>query len=109
MEPASTTKVAEEAAKALGITQLVAAIYQDVLQSAARQIGQNLVPVAKAVEVAISPISATVWCYEQIKDCLKAKVTARLATKPAQEIKPPSTVIAGPVIMGMAFAAEEPH
>jgi hypothetical protein len=109
MDPTSATKVAEEAAKALGIVQLVPKIYEDVLQPAARQMGQNLVPVAKAVNIALMPLRLTVWGYEKIEDFLKAKVTARLAGKPAEEIKQPSTVIAGPVMMGMAFAAEAPH
>jgi hypothetical protein len=109
MEPGSKMKVVIEALTALGIVQLTPKIYEDVLQPAAREVGQNLVPVAKAVKVALAPLRATVWGYDQIEDFLKAKIAARLANKPAEEIKCPSTVIAGPVIMGMAFAADEPH
>jgi len=109
MEPTSQLKIAEEAAKELGITQLVPAVYQDVLQPAAKEAGQQLVTVAKAVGVALAPLQVAVWGYQAIKDYLGPKVTARLAKKPAEEIKAPDRIIAGPVVMGMAFAAEAPH
>jgi hypothetical protein len=108
MEP-TTAKVATEAAKELGITQLVPAIYQDLLQPAVKETGQRFVVVARAVAIGLAPLEGAVWGYQQIKDYLSAAVAARLANKPAEEIKPPDRVIAGPVVMSMAFAAEAPH
>ena len=64
VEPNSTLKVAELAAKELGITQLVPAIYQDLLQPAAREVGQQFVVVAKAVGVALAPLHVTVWGFD---------------------------------------------
>src|SRR5687767_11620318 len=98
-----------QAAKELGITELVPAIYHDLLQPAAKEAGQQLVVVSKAVGIALAPLSATVWGYDRIRDYLSAKVAAKLATKPAEQIKSPDPVVAGPLIMGMAFASEAPH
>ena len=52
---------AEQAAEALGITQLVPTIYRDLLQPAAREAGQQLVVVARAVAIALAPLKAAVW------------------------------------------------
>ena len=71
--------------------------------------GKNILLVARAVSLGLSPLNATVWGFEQIGDFLKAKITAKLAGKPPEEIQVPARVIAGPVVMGMVFAAEEPH
>ena len=109
MPPPEPTSIAEQAAKALGITQLVPTLYQDLLQPAAREAGQRLVVVAEAVGIALSPLEAAVWGYQRIKDYLSAKVAAKLADKPPGEIISPDLVIAGPVIMSMIFAAEAPH
>lgn len=109
MTGAEQTSVAEQAAKALGITQLVPAIYQDLLQPAAQEAGQRLVVVARAVSIALAPLEAMVWGYERIRDYLSAAVAVRLSTKSPKEIRSPDPIIAGPVILNMAFAAEEPH
>jgi hypothetical protein len=99
--------VTKEAAKALGV--LVPEIYHDLLQPAAQEMGQKFIIVAKSVGVALAPLEASVWGYERIKEYLSAKVAAKLADKPPEEIKSPPTIIAGPVVMGMVFAAQEPH
>jgi Abortive infection alpha len=109
MNDPNSIQLAIEAAKELGLAQLVPTVYQDVLQPAAQETGKNLLVVAKAVGVAISPLKATVWGYEQASDYLKAQITAKLAHKPASEIRTPDPVVAGPVVMGMAFASEAPH
>jgi hypothetical protein len=57
----------------------------------------------------LAPLEASVWGYERIKEYLSAKVAAKLACKPPEEIKSPPTIIAGPVVMGMIFATQEPH
>lgn len=109
MEPTKEANIAEQAAKALGISQLAPALYQDLLQPAARETGQNLLAVAKAVSLALAPLKGIVWGYERIRDDLFARVAAKLSCKPAGEIRSPDPVVAGPVMMGIAFAAEAPH
>jgi hypothetical protein len=106
-EPAK--EIVQEAAKSLGVGQLLPELYHDLLQPAVRETGQNLVPVAKAVGIAIVPLKAAVWGFDKVRDYLSVKVAARLATKAAGEIKTPNPIIAGPVIMGMAFTSEAPH
>jgi hypothetical protein len=102
-------RIAEEAAKALGITQLMPTIYKDLLQPAAKETGQHLVVVAQAVGIALAPFETAVWGYQRIKDYLSAKVAAKLADTPPAEIISPDPVIAGPVMMSMVFAVEAPH
>jgi hypothetical protein len=100
---------AEEAAQALGITQLVPAIYRDLLQPAARETGQRLVVVARAVGIALAPLEVAVWGYERIREYLAAAVAAKLAAKAPEEIRSPDLTIAGPAVLNMAFTAEAPH
>lgn len=109
MQTPEQPDIAAQAAKALGITQLVPAVYQDLLQPAAKEAGQQLVVVAKAVGIALLPLKTAVWGYERIQDYLSAKVAAKLADKPSHEIISPDAVIAGPVIMNMVFTADAPH
>ncbi|MEA2561491.1 MAG: hypothetical protein QOH06_2995 [Acidobacteriota bacterium] len=101
--------VAEQAAKALGIKELVPAIYQDLLQPAAREAGQRLVVVTQAVGIALAPIELAVWGYNRIRDYLSAAVAVKLAKKPPEEIRSPDLIIAGPAIQNMIFALEADH
>ena len=48
-------------------------IYQDVVQPAAKEIGQALQTVAKTVHIALAPVSALVWGYDKIKDFVSQK------------------------------------
>lgn len=109
MEPDHAAKIAEEAAKALGLEKLAPTIYKDVLQPAAKETGRQLVVVAKAVGVALAPLQIAVWGFDQVRDYLLPRLSARFANKPAEEIQKPNPLIAGPVVMGMAFASEAPH
>ena len=43
-------------------------VYQDLAQPAAQEIGKALQTVAKTVHIALAPVSAMVWGYDQIKD-----------------------------------------
>ena len=70
MEPTKEANIAEQAVKALGITQLAPALYQDLLQPAARETGRNLLVVAKAVSLALAPLKGIVYGYERIRDDL---------------------------------------
>jgi hypothetical protein len=101
--------IAEQAAKALGIKELVPTIYQDLLQPAAQEMGQHLVVVARAVGIAFAPLKAVVWGYDRISDYASAAVAVKLATKPPGEIRSPDPIIAGPAIQNMVFAAEAHH
>jgi hypothetical protein len=63
--------------------------------------------VAKAITMALSPLSAAVWGYEQFCDWLQASLTARMAgTTPGQVISPPGHV-AGPLLLHLRFLQSE--
>ncbi len=103
------SSIVDQAAKALGITQLVPTIYQDLLQPVAREAGQRLVVVARAVGIALAPLDAAVWGYERIRDYLAVAVAVKLVNKPPEEVRSPDPIIAGPAILNMIFTAEAPH
>lgn len=97
-----------EAAKALGLGELVPEIYHDMLQPAVRQIGEGLSTIAKAVKIALAPVEAGVWGYEQIREWLSVRVTRILSDRKAKKIEPPPLSIAGPLILQLIFAKNEP-
>lgn len=78
-------------------------VYQDALQPAAQEIGKALQTVAKTVHVALAPVSALVWGYEQIKDFVSVKVADRLKNVPPENIVTPKPNVAGPALVSNAF------
>jgi hypothetical protein len=101
-------KTLSDTAKALGIGPLLPAIYGDLLSPAARELGGGLATVAKAVKISLAPLEATIWGYERIREWLSLRVTSILAERRTAEIQPPPLSLAGPLIVQMLFAAEEP-
>jgi len=53
-------------------------VYQDIAQPAAQEVGKALQTVAKTVHIALAPVSALVWGYDQIKEFVSTKVSDRL-------------------------------
>jgi len=97
-----------EAARALGLGELAPEIYHDMLQPAVRHIGDGLATVAKAVRISLAPLEAGVWGYEQIREWLSIRVTRILADRKAKKIETPPLSIAGPLILQLTFAKNEP-
>ena len=97
-----------DAAKALGLGELVSEVYIDMLQPAARQIGDGLATIAKAVRISLAPLEAGVWGYEQIKEWLSLRVTRILADRNTKRIETPPLSIAGPLVLQLFFAKNEP-
>lgn len=91
------------------VTGLVQAIpvYQDTLQPAAKQVGYSLETVAKAVNIALAPIKAIVWGYEQIEEFVTRRVSEKLRNVPQGNITTPSPQIAGPAIEALRFAGHD--
>ena len=58
-------KIISETAKQLGLKYLAPEIYKDLLQPAVREVGNELVKVAKAVCIATAPLELTVWGYNK--------------------------------------------
>jgi hypothetical protein len=100
-------KVKDTAEIVKGIVEHVP-VYQDLVQPAAKELGTALQTVAKTVHIALAPVSALVWGYEQIKEWVQQTVTEKLKDVPPDEIVPPRVAVAGPTIEALRFAAEEP-
>ncbi|MGI2141937.1 DUF4393 domain-containing protein [Shewanella baltica] len=78
-------------------------IYQDALQPAARELGKALGTVAKTINVALAPVSALVWGYDQIKDFVDNKVAEKLQNVPEENIVTPPPHVAGPALESLRY------
>lgn len=78
-------------------------IYQDAIQPAAKELGKALGTVAKTVNVALAPVSALVWGYDQIKDFVDHKVTEKLQNVPKENIVTPPPHVAGPALESLRY------
>lgn len=82
-------------------------VYQDVVQPAAQEIGKALQTVAKTVHVALAPVSALVWGYDQMKDFVSSKVADRLKNVPPENIITPKPNVAGPALESLRYTGHE--
>ncbi len=91
---------------AVALTKAVP-IYKDAVQPLARETGKALGTIGKAVNVALSPISAAVWGYEKISDFIENKVTDKLEKVPEERISTPPLNIAGPAVEALKFTGHD--
>jgi hypothetical protein len=105
----NTAKILIDTGKELGIDKLLPTVYADLLQPAVREVGDGLRIIARTAKVALAPLKATIFGYEQIEDILSVMVTARLAKKSPADIQTPDPVVAGPLLIGMSFTVQAPH
>ncbi len=91
------------------VTGLVKAIpiYQDTLQPTAKELGKSLETIAKAINVALAPISALVWGYENIEKFISTTVAEKLKNVPAEQICTPSPMLAGPALEALKYTGHE--
>lgn len=82
-------------------------IYQDVAQPAAQEVGKALQTVAKTVHIALAPVSALVWGYDQIKDFVSTRVTERLRNVAPENIISPKPNVAGPALEALRYIGHE--
>jgi len=82
-------------------------VYQDVVQPAAQEIGKALHTIAKTVHVALAPVSALVWGYDQVKEFVSTKVADRLKNVPPENIVTPKPNIAGPALESLRYTGHE--
>jgi hypothetical protein len=83
-------------------------VYQDIVQPAAQELGKALQTVAKTVHVALAPVSALVWGYDQVKEFVSTKVAERLKNVPPENIVTPKPNVAGPVLEALRYTGHEP-
>lgn len=82
-------------------------VYQDVVQPAAQEVGKALQTIAKTVHIALAPVSALVWGYDQIKDFVSTKVAERLKNVAPENIVTPKPNVAGPALESLRFTGHE--
>lgn len=82
-------------------------VYQDAIQPAARELGQGLRIVAKAVNAALTPVEGFIWGVEKIRDFVRERVTSKLENVPPEEIQQPKAHIAVPAIEALRYTGEE--
>lgn len=104
MEPTQNIKDTAEAVK--GIVEAVP-IYQDLLQPAVQELGRGVHTLSKTVHIALAPISALVWGYEQISGYLQTSLEERLENIPKEDIISPDPSIAGPAIDGLRYTGHK--
>ena len=82
-------------------------ICQDAVQPAAKEVGKALETVTKAINVALAPISAMVWGYDEIKGFVESRVAEKLKNVPQEQIQTPSPLVAGPLLEALRYAGHE--
>lgn len=90
-------------------TELVKAvpIYQDLIQPAAKEIGTALGTVAKTINIALAPISATVWSFETFQEFISTRVAKKLKTTPQECISTPPLSVIGPALDSLRYSNED--
>jgi hypothetical protein len=82
-------------------------VYEDAIQPAAKQLGQSLEVVAKSVNLALAPIKALVWGYDQIEDFISKRVSQKLKNVPKEDIVSPPPQVAGPAVESLKYAGHD--
>jgi hypothetical protein len=99
-------KIRDAADAVKGVVQAVP-IYQDALQPAVKEVGTALQMVAKTVHIALAPVSALVWGFEQIKEFVSTKVAEKLRHVPPENIATPKPNVAGPALESLKYTGHE--
>lgn len=103
MDP-EVIKIGTEVGKA-ALTQT--SFYNDAIQPVAVQTGKALETLGKTVNMALSPLSATIWGYEKIRDFLTKKLEEKLANVEIENIQTPKANVAVPIIEGLRNVSED--
>jgi hypothetical protein len=90
-----------------GIVQAIP-IYQDLAQPAVQEIGKGLCTIAKTVHLALAPVAALVWGFDQIKDYAHKRVAEKLERVPPERIATPSPSVAGPALEALRYNGHDP-
>lgn len=99
-------KIRDAVDAASGLVKAVP-VYEDVVQPAAKEIGAGLQTVAKTVHIALAPVSALVWGFDQIKEFVGTSVAKRLEKIPQEKIITPPAQIAGPALEALKYTGHE--
>ncbi len=105
-DESSSSNVKDVIEATTGLVQAVP-IYEDLVQPAAREVGTALGTVAKAVNVALAPISMMVWSYDSIKSYISTSVSKKLENVPTENIVQPNPVVAVPAIEALRYTGHD--
>jgi hypothetical protein len=94
-------------------------IYQDAIQPAAKEAGEQLKPagysagralstLTEAVCVALKPLEGMVWCWKQVEAIVVPELGERFKDK-LHRLITPRMIVAGPALESMKYTASEPH
>jgi hypothetical protein len=84
-------------------------VYDDAIQPAAKQVGKTLETVTKTVNMALAPIKALVWGYEQIESWITSRVAEKLKNVAEEHIVTPAPNVAGPAIEALRYAGHDEY
>lgn len=62
---------------------------------------------AKTIHIALAPIAALVWGYDQIRDFVTTRVAEKLKNVPPERIKTPSATLAGPALEALRYTGHD--
>lgn len=88
-----------------GILKLAVPLYQDAIQPSVEELGDVM---KRAVQLALLPVRALLWSFEQIEEFVYAKVSERLKRVPAEDLVEPALNVVGPALEALRFAGDAP-
>lgn len=103
---AEENKLRDAADAIKGIVQAVP-VYQDALQPALQEVGVALQTVARTIHIALAPVAALVWGYDQIKEFVTSRLAEKLQNVPPERITSPSPNVAGPVLEALRYTGHQ--
>jgi len=89
-----------------GIVEAVP-IYEDLLQPAVQELGKGIHTISKTVHIALSPVSALIWGYDQIKSYVQTSLEHKLKDVPKENIIPPDPTVAGPALEALRYVGHK--
>lgn len=82
-------------------------VYRDALQPAARELGKGLGQTASIVNTVLRPLRTIQLTWDTLFDRLDGWLSEKLSGTPDVDVCEPSPTVAGPVVTGLLFAADE--
>jgi len=86
----------------------LAKIAETALEPAAKEFGKGLTTVAKAINIALFPIEAVVWGYDEIRANVISELQNKLSKTDAEKIIAPDPRIAVPTIEALKYTGSNP-
>ncbi|HCR3184436.1 TPA: DUF4393 domain-containing protein [Morganella morganii] len=74
--------------------------------TAGGEIGKTIVTLTKAINVALTPVSLTIFGYEKIKGFIETTLKEKLSKVPEENIIPPKGNIVGPALENLKYLDE---